>query len=249
MSKVRETWHSPRVGREISVVRYGEIGTPVLFFPTAAGDAEEAERFLLVDALGDLMGEGLVKFYSVDSVAGMAWLTEDHTTAESSRLQRMFLETIAHEVVPAIRKDCGDDELEVVAAGPSIGAFNSLAALCLYPDLFRAAVCMSGTYDLRKFLQGEPTRDYYDSSPLHFVPQLPEGEHLAKLRERFALITHATGRWEEPEQSWRVADAIGKKGVPNRVDEWGDEWDHDWPLWRQALPQYLRELLAGSAGG
>jgi len=40
-----------------------------------------------------------------------------------------------------------------------------------------------------------------------------------------------------------VADALGAKGVPNRVDEWGTEWDHDWPTWRRMMPQYLGELL------
>ena len=58
-----------------------------------------------------------------------------------------------------------------------------------------------------------------------------------------ALITHGTGRWEEPEQSWRLADALGKRGIPNRVDEWDDKWDHDWPTWREMLPKYLEEVL------
>ena len=31
-------------------------------------------------------------------------------------------------------------------------------------------------------------------------------------------------------------------GIPNRVDNWGPDWDHDWPTWRAMLPQYLDEL-------
>ncbi|MDG1490755.1 MAG: hypothetical protein P8R43_02605, partial [Planctomycetota bacterium] len=68
MTRVTETWSSERVGREVQVVRWGEMGTPVVFFPTAAGDAEECERFLLVDALAPLLEEGIIKLYSVDSV-------------------------------------------------------------------------------------------------------------------------------------------------------------------------------------
>jgi hypothetical protein len=30
--------------------------------------------------------------------------------------------------------------------------------------------------------------------------------------------------------------------VPNRVDNWGPQWEHDWHTWRQMLPQYLDEL-------
>jgi esterase/lipase superfamily enzyme len=27
------------------------------------------------------------------------------------------------------------------------------------------------------------------------------------------------------------------------VDNWGPQWAHQWPTWRQMLPQYLRELI------
>ena len=47
------------------------------------------------------------------------------------------------------------------------------------------------------------------------------------------------GRWEDPEQSWRMAHVLGSKGIPNRVDAWGKEFDHDWPTWRRMLPHYL----------
>ncbi len=244
MSKVTETWFSPRLQREIHLARYGEVGTPVLFFPTAAGDFEEAERFLLVDALGEMLGEGKIKFYSVDSIAGMAWLKEDNSTAEAAKIQNAFIDAIYHEVVPAIRSDCGGDEsLEIIGTGPSIGAFNALAAMCRHPDAFSHAICMSGTYDLRKFLEGPVTSDYFRSSPLHFLPEHPEDDTLKKLRERYVLITHGEGRWEDPNESWRIANVLGKAGVPNRVEPWGEEYDHDWPTWRHMLPQYLAEIL------
>lgn len=243
MSKESSTWHSGRLGREVTVVRYGHVGTPVLIFPTAAGDAEECERFLMMDALADHLGDGRIKVYSVDSVAGQAWLTEDNTIREAARVQNQFDAFIYHELVPAIRTDCRTPDIEIVVTGASIGAFNALAAVCRHPDVFSKAICMSGTYDLRKFLKGEATRDYHESSPLLFLPDLPEDGHLAKLRERFILLTHGEGRWEEPAQSWMAAEALGARGIPNRVDAWGEEYDHDWPTWRKMLPQYLDELL------
>ena len=49
MSKESSTWRSERLGnKEVKVVRWGESGTPVLVFPTAAGDCEECERFKLI---------------------------------------------------------------------------------------------------------------------------------------------------------------------------------------------------------
>ena len=36
---------------------------------------------------------------------------------------------------------------------------------------------------------------------------------------------------------------VGAKEIPNRVDSWGPQFAHQWPTWRQMLPQYLRELI------
>jgi esterase/lipase superfamily enzyme len=244
MSRVTQSWYSPRVGREVQVVRWGEIGTPVLFFPTAAGDAEEVERFLMVDALAPLLEAGRIKLYSVDSVPGQVWLKENNRAPHATRAQQGFDAFVAEELVPAIHTDCGGEARDVVATGASIGAYNALAALCRHPDLFSHALCLSGTYELSKFIDGDMDEAWYSASPLHFVPGLPEDHpDLARLRERFVLLAHGTGRWEDPKESWRVAGCLGARGVPNRVDEWGGEWDHDWTTWRRMLPQFLEEFL------
>jgi esterase/lipase superfamily enzyme len=158
-------------------------------------------------------------------------------------MQNRFDAFIYNEVVPAIRVDCRENDIEVIAAGASIGAFNALAAICRHPDVFRAAVCMSGTYDLKKFMGEDMTLDYYYSSPIHFLPNLGPGAHLDALRKRFIVLAHGKGNYESPEESWRVAHVLGSKDIPNRVDEWGTEWHHDWPTWRDMLPKYLAELL------
>ncbi|MEM7518121.1 MAG: alpha/beta fold hydrolase [Planctomycetota bacterium] len=243
MSKISTSWHSDRLGKDVSVARWGEVGRPVLIFPTAAADAEEIERFHLVSALSEYLEAGRIKVYSVDSVAGQAWLKESNDARTAAQVQNVFDEFLVEELLPAIRSDCGGELQDIIVTGSSIGAFNALALLCRHPEHVAAAICMSGTYDLTKFLKGDKTRDWYESSPLDFLEHLPEDEHLEKLRSRFCLLTHGTGKWEEPEQSWRAAKELGARGIPNRVDEWGDEWDHDWPTWRNMLPQYLGEVL------
>lgn len=243
MSKERIRWRSPALGgRELTFVRYGEVGQPLLLFPTAGGDAEEPERFHLIDALSAFLADRRLKVYCVDSVAGQAWLRECDSLAQAAAVQRRFLAAIHGEVVPAIRRDCRDEGAEIIAAGASIGAFNSLCAICRHPDVFKLAICMSGSYDMQKFLQGQVNRDYYEASPLHFVPDLG-GPHLDQLRRRFVLLAHGQGDYEDPEQSWRVERVLGPKGIPNRVDAWGREWRHDWETWRAMLPQYLGEFL------
>ena len=235
-------WHSERLEREVTLVRWGTYGQPVLLFPTAGGDAEEIERFLMINALTGLLDAGRIKIYSCDSAAGRALLAREGTPRHQMWLQNQFHQYVRHEVVPAIRTDCQNQEIQVWAAGSSIGAFQSVAVVCRFPDVFTRALAMSGTYDLRRFYEsgGDFSDDFWVSSPLHFVPTL-SGPHLDVLRTRFILIASGEGRAEDIGESWNMAGVLGKQGIPNRVDSWGPDWHHDWPTWRRMLPQYLDE--------
>ena len=239
--KTVQRWFSGRLNQEIAVARWGTFGRPVLVFPSAGGDAEEIERFGLVDACGPLLAEGRVKLYSVDSVAGRAMIAKTSPAGHRLWLLNQFHECIRWEVVPAIHSDLGGQPMDVIATGASIGAFNAVAALCRYPDAFAAAIGMSGTYGINRFYEGAWTEDLYFASPLQFLPGL-EGAQLDRLRQRQVILASGEGEWEDVGSSWQMAAALGDKGIPNRVDNWGPQWDHQWHTWRQMLPQYLREL-------
>jgi esterase/lipase superfamily enzyme len=154
-------------------------------------------------------------------------------------LFNQFQQAVAEEVAPAIFADCQGPQ-EIVAAGASIGAFNALALLCRYPHLFRVAIGMSGTYDVQSFVRGG-SEDLYYASPLQFLPGLG-GPQLDQLRSRFCVLASGSGAWEDVGESWRAAAILGERGVPNRVDDWGPAYEHDWPTWWAMLPQYVNEL-------
>jgi esterase/lipase superfamily enzyme len=247
--KTSSKWYSHRVQQETQLVRWGHFGQPVLVYPTAGGDAEEIERMLMIKVLSPLIEGGRIKVYSCDSLAARTWGDDGYSARHSTWLQNRFDAYVYNEVVPAIRQDCGSPEIEIVVAGASIGSFNALASICRHPDVFKKAICLSGSYDVERFIRdhdGEKMRrmdpDLYFSSPLHFLPRLGDSEQLRLLQQRFIQFAHGGGRWEDPQQDWTMAGILGSKGVPNRVDPWGDDFDHDWPTWRHMLPKYLSEI-------
>lgn len=197
----------------------------------------------LVDACSDLLSAGRIKLYSIDSIAGRAWM-DKADPRHCTWIQNQFDAAVRLEAVPAIVADCDGSNEGIITAGASIGAFNAVASLTRHPDVFVSAVAMSGTFDLSVWLDGYWADDFYHSSPLHWLPNLGVGWQLDQLRNRFVVMPTGTGDWEEPEQSWRMADVLGAKGVPNRVDEW-QGWSHDWPTWRAMLPEYLDQLTSG----
>ena len=236
-----EQWHSERLHEHVSLVRWGNFGAPVLIFPTAGGDAEEIERVHLIKSLEPLLNAGKIKVYSCDSVAGRAMMAKEGSPQHRAWLMNEFHGFVYHEVVPAIRLDCQSPDIEIMVAGASIGAYNALAMLCRHPDAFSTALCLSGTYDLEKFLDGATGDDLYFSSPVHFIPNL-EGDPLTAAQRRFVIFACGQGEWEDIGESWKAAHVLGSKGIPNRVDPWGPEWDHNWTTWRKMVPQYLEEL-------
>lgn len=239
--KLRERWYSGTLHVDVNVVRWGHYGKPVVVFPTAGGDAEEIERMGLVDSVASLLEAGRVKLYSCDSVAGAVMLRGDGSPRYRSGLLNAFHEFVRGEMVPAIRADCRSSDATVITTGASIGAFNALAILCRYPELVTHAVGLSGTYDVSRFIGGDGGEDLFFATPLYFLPGL-EGAPLETLRTRFAILATGQGRWENAGESWRLAHTLGEKGIPNRVDPWGVEYDHDWSTWRSMLPRYLDEL-------
>jgi esterase/lipase superfamily enzyme len=239
--KIKTRWYTDRLQREVTLVRWGSFGTPILLFPTAGGDAEEIERFHIIDVLGPLLDAGKIKIYSCDSVAGRALLEREKNPRHQMWLQNQFHYYVRHEVVPAIRMDCKTDELDIWAAGASIGAFHAAAVVCRFPDIFGKALAISGTFDLRRFYDCGPhdfSDDFWVSSPLHFVPTL-SGRHLEVLRTRYVHIMSGEGRAEDISESWNLANTLGRAGIPNKVDSWGPDWHHDWVTWRRMLPQIL----------
>ena len=240
---VKSRWRSDRMGREATLARWGHHGQPVLVFPTAGGDAEEIERWQMLRVLEPLVSAGRVKIYSCDSVAGQAWFAKEGSPAHRMWMTNQFHQYVRHEVAPAIRTDCKDPNVEIWATGASIGAFHAVACVCRFPNVFKKALAMSGTFNLMRFIETDRyNEDWFVSSPLQFVPGL-EGPHLDALRKCFILFASGAGRAENMGETWAMANVLGSKGIPNRVDPWGPDVHHDWMTWRAMLPKYLDEWL------
>ena len=240
-SFVKSRWYSDRLGRECTLARWGDYGQPVLVFPTAGGDAEEIERMQMIRALEPLLVSGKVKIYSCDSVAGHVWFHKEGSPAFRMAMQNAFHHFVRQEVVPAIRMDCRSEDIGIWATGSSIGAFHAAAMVCRFPDVFHRALPMSGTFDLMRFIEVDtPTDAFRAASPLFFLPYV-SGRHLELLRTRYLHIVTGEGKWENIGESWKLAQALGRRGIPNKVDSWGPKWDHDWATWRKMLPKYLAE--------
>ncbi|MCB9779887.1 MAG: hypothetical protein H6742_15080 [Alphaproteobacteria bacterium] len=241
----KQTWSwdsAPLQGRTMHMARWGHFGVPVLLFPTAGGDFEECERFLMIRALAPLVDAGRIKVYSIGSISSETWLDRDQRPWHKSWLQERYCDFVRHEVLPRMSQDSGGTR-GFVAAGASLGAYNTVLAAARDPAWFSMAIAMSGTYDFDRWMGGHRDREHYLTQPLYFLPNVPEGPLLDQLRQVRFIIASGKGRAEAPWESERLVQVLAAKGIPHHLELWGEDVHHDWPTWRTMLPLFLDKLL------
>jgi len=240
MRKEVHRWYSHRIGREIPIAVYGHYGFPLLFFPTAAADFEEYERFYLIEMLRPWIEAGKVKCFSIDSVNQYTWMNDRVHPAERARRHEFYDSYVCNEVVPFIWNHNGQRG-GIITTGASMGAYHAANFLFRHPEQFAGTVAMSGAYDLSPWTGGYMDDTIYFNSPLHYLPNLHDEWYLEALRSRGHNIHLLTGQgpYEAPHQSRKLSSILWEKGIWHDCDLWGHDWPHDWPTWRKMLPAFV----------
>jgi esterase/lipase superfamily enzyme len=225
-----------------NLLAYGHVGRPVLAFPSEQGLCNQYEDFDMVGAVSELLESGRVKLYCVDSFDSASWHANDLPLEERARRHGTYEGWIVNEVVPWIRDDCGGAG-EVLATGPSFGAYHAANFALKRADLFPIAICQSGVYDVSGIGWGERGDAVYFNNPADYVSHL-NGDHLDWLRQRVSLLlVCGQGQWEDTtgalESTRQFADLLGAKGLRVELDLWGYDVPHDWPSWRAQLAHHL----------
>ncbi len=237
-------WHSPRLGMHMPIVRYGHRGRALLLFPTAQADYLENERFWLIKSVEPFIKSGRDQVFSIDSINKHAWMNKKVPVPEKARRQKLYSGYVEEEVVPHIRRCLGNPGARIGTTGASFGAFHAANAFFRRPDLFDTVIGMSGFYDLRgDYLDGFMNDDTYFNNPMSFIENLSDKGVINAYRSSQIHFVTGQGAYEAPDCSRRMSGLLWKKGIPNNLDVWGHDVNHDWPWWRKMLPYYLGEKL------
>lgn len=244
MERRTTAWYSQNLGMEMPLVAYGHAGPPLLMFPTAAADYLEYERFHLVDAIKHLIEAGRLRAYSINSVNRYSLLNEQAPPHVKAELLTRYDRYITDEVLPLVRNDTGDSQARPITTGASLGAFLSANAYFKHPDLMRGVIAMSGSYDVRSYLKGYHDDNVYFNNPVSYLSNLNDDYYLPILRRADAIyILSGQGAYEAPERSRELSNILNSKGIPNTLDLWGHDVNHDWPWWRKMLPYYIDKIF------
>src|SRR5262245_1338756 len=209
MERRTTAWFSQNLQAEMPLVAYGHAGIPLLMFPTAAADYLEYERFYLVDSIKPLIESGRLRAYSINSVNRYSLLNEQMPAPLKAELLSRYDRYIVEEVLPLIRKDCGDGDSRPLTTGASLGAFLAANEYFKHPDLFRGVIAMSGSYDVRSYLKGHYDDNVYFNNPIDNLSNLNDDYFMPILRQADSIIIMSgQGNYEAPERSRALSDIL-----------------------------------------
>ncbi|MDQ3264744.1 MAG: alpha/beta hydrolase-fold protein [Myxococcota bacterium] len=237
-------WHSPALGMDMPIVRYGHWGHALLLFPTASGDFLEAERMFLIKSIEPYLMEGKLQVFAIESINKHAWMNNKLPVPIQAHNHAQYSRYLEEEVVPHIRRVLQNEGARIGVSGASFGAFFAANAFFRRPDLFDTLVAMSGFYDLQPgYTEGYWDNNLYFNNPMSFVPNLSDWNlDLVKNHSQIHIMS-GQGEWEKPEASRRFSQMLWDKGIWHHLDLWGHDIPHDWTSWRQMLPYYVGNKL------
>ncbi|MDX2042710.1 MAG: alpha/beta hydrolase-fold protein [Acidobacteriota bacterium] len=241
-------WYSGRLFQEMPLVAYGHYGPPILMLPTAAADYLEYERFYLIDSVKHWLENGKAKAYSINSVNRLALLNNKASAPEKIEWLNRYDSYIVNEVLPLIRQDCGG-EAKPIVAGISLGAYLAANTFFRHPDLFGGVIALSGSYDIRSYMDGYYNESVYFHNPVDYLSQMNDNYHLPILQngDKKIVLFSGQGAYEAPDRSRALSNILNSKGIPHWLDVWGHDVNHDWPWWRKAMPYYFGKLFGNAA--
>lgn len=229
-------WFSPRLGRDMELLVFGHGGLPAIVFPTSQGRYFEFEDRGMVGAIAHKIENGEVQLFCVDSVDAESWYNRNVSPRWRIARQVQYDEYIVHEVVPLVKQLNWSPQRATV--GCSFGGYHAVTMALRHPDVFTAFLSMSGAFDLGNFLGGYHDQDVYFNQPTQFLSQISDAWYLDRYRRNTYVL--ATGVEDQCwDQNERLGGIMRDRGIPVRLDVWGDGTGHDWPWWQRMVQTYL----------
>ena len=245
MDKKSVVCGSAILGKDMHVNVYGKKGLPVVMFPTLAASPESLEDAGVVDELAEYLDSGIIQLFCTETVDQESWAA-DGDPKERARRQETYYHYVVDELVPLVHK-VSKSTARPLAMGCDMGATHAAIALLRRPDLFQGCVCLSGSYDARRYFGDWMDATLYDNTPNAFLPQMPlDHPYVAVYNQRQLLF--CTGQEASEADSLRCTremDAdLARLGVEAWCDYWGGDVTHGWYWWKKQLRYFLPIVLA-----
>lgn len=227
MNPTTHHWKSPSLGRKMELSVFGTGGTPVLIFPSEEGGCNEWNEAGIMEALQEQIGEEYNQFFCLESVADESLLNKNTDPAHRIKRQMQYEQYIVDEVIPFVRKTNNNPFL--IFSGAFLGAYYAMLYTLKYPQKVDKVIGISGTYDIKPYLDGHYDDNVYFNNPVDFIPNLNNSEILRNISEvDIRLLSYSND--PQRNQSERMSDTLWLKNVNHNFYVWDEVISDPWEL-------------------
>lgn len=230
------TWHSPLLGRDMTLQVIGHTGARVLVFPTSMGTHAEWPDRRMHLVLQDHIDQGWIQLFCLDQPHAENWGNEQCHPGHRSWMHIQYYRYVAEEVLPFTAWK--NPNPFVMTTGASLGATHAATFALKYPEAVGRMIGLSGTYDIRSLTGGYSDQNTYQVNPMAFMANEHEPARMAAFQRQDLIFV--IGR-DDPmyRNNCDFSGLLWSKGVGHALRLW-DGWAHDWPYWEKMLRIYLR---------
>lgn len=230
-------WYSERLQRDMEILLYGHAGLPMMVFPTSMGRFYEYEDRGMVHALSGAIDQGHLQVFCVDSVDKESWYNKRAHPGYRAHRHNQYDSYLVHEAVPFVRSR--NQSPRFASSGCSFGGYHATNFALRHPDVVTDCVSMSGAYDIHQFVRGHYDENCYFNCPVDYLPGLSDEWFLERYRRMTLLL--AVGEHDIClGENYRLAQILGDRHIPHKLDVWGFGARHDWPLWHDMARRYFQ---------
>ena len=238
MKEEYHKWFSEYLSREFELLVFGHDGYPIILFPTSKAHYYENKDFKLIDSVAHLLDAGRFKIYCPDGIDAESWYNNSIHPADRVKTHIGYENLILNDVIEFAKHETGRKKVGV--AGCSFGAYHAANLGFRHPDVVNNIVCMGGSYDIKQFIYGYYDDNCYFNNPADYLSYLNDDWYLDRYRQMGIIL--GTGEHDMcKDENIRLSNILNSKGVKHWLDI-RQGVGHDWPWWREMLPQYLEKI-------
>ncbi|HEU5154508.1 MAG TPA: hypothetical protein VFU03_07245 [Gemmatimonadales bacterium] len=229
------TWHSPVLGREMTLQVIGHAGARVLTFPTSMGTHSEWPDRRMHQVLQDHIDQGWIQLFCLDQPHHENWGNEACSAGHRAWVHLQYYSYVRDEVLPFTASK--NSNSYVIATGASLGATHAAAFGFRYPESVNRIIGMSGLYDIKRLTGGYSDANLYLCNPMDFMRHEHDPRRIEAFRKQDIIFAIGGG---DPvcDNNREFSALLWGKGIGNALRIW-DGHAHDWPHWENMVRTYI----------
>ncbi len=166
---------------------FGHSGYPIILFPQARGRYYDYKDSGLINSVGYLLDNGLIKIYCPDSIDAESWYNYSIHPADRVKNHNAYESMILHDVIGFAQFET--NAVDLALAGCGFGGYHAVNMAFRHPQQISYILSIDGFYNIKRFILGYYDDNCYFNNPPDYLPGLADTYFLDGIKKINILLS------------------------------------------------------------